>query len=378
MKIGIITIQKSEVNFGACLQSYALFSYLKSLGHNTEVVDLLRPCHQGYKRSKEELLKLSLKNKVSLYLDSVRKRFLGVKNDRIELIKEFNNLVSYSKQYRSIDDLYETPPIYDLYITGSDQVWNPIMPFRNDPYFLTFTCGPKISYASSFGVDSISKESKVHYAPWLADYKSISVREESGADIVEDITGVRPKVVMDPVFLLSGKEWRLLENPRRDLKEDFVFLYMLHYDDKVLSLAKIEAENLGIRLVVTLSEDRDILDSSITQLKDVGPREWLWLIDNAQLMLTTSFHGTAFSLILGTPFVVFEDKTKNTNSRITDMLSALNLTQNIVAICEGARVGTIEQYSTHSYENELSERIDSSKQFLQDSINLIRNDKNKA
>lgn len=335
MKIGIITIQKSEVNFGACLQSFALWRFISSLGYDCEVIDLLRPCHASYKISKEfgERQK-PLKERFKRFPKSVICYLLGVfsKSNSLKKFHLFNNKIRYSKEYRSVEQLYNDKVDYDILVSGSDQIWNPQMPFVNEPYFLTFA--PKeckrIAYASSFGIDSIDKAVSDRYRMWLEEYDSLSTREDSGATIINGLIDREVPVVLDPVFLLAADDWRQeMASYKRLQYGAYVLLYMLKFNEKVFNHAIAISKEKHLPLYFVLSENRVIKTEEASQIIDIGPAEWMWLIDNANTMITSSFHGTAFSTIFNTPFIVFLKKGSPTNTRIEGLSSKLDLSGHI-------------------------------------------------
>ena len=334
MKIGIITIQRSEVNFGACLQSYALWRYISNLGFDCEVIDLLRPCHRDYERSVAfGETPQSIRSKVK---DKIRQLFLPTKKKNgLSKYRDFNNKVKYSIQYKSVDELYKSPVKYNVLVSGSDQIWNPKMPFVNEPYFLTFAPAKckRIAYASSFGVNTVQNDVKINYKKWLSAYQHVSVREDSGAKLIEQITGKKAQVVLDPVFLITKEEWK---NEMQALSEiipqKYIFCYMLHYDEKLLKKAIDISKSKNLRLILVLSENKTIVNDDVVQLTNIGPAEWLWLINNANFMVTNSFHGSAFSIIFRTPFAVFLRKGTPTNTRIEGLLEKLNLSDHIFDI----------------------------------------------
>lgn len=334
MKIGIITIHKSEVNYGASLQAFALWRFISDQGYDCEIIDLLRPCHSDYKVSSSFGEKdKSRKKKVVAWIKGIIKR-TNIPDwiiDRRQKFCDFNKMAKYSRRFRSVEELFKASLDYDVYISGSDQVWNPKMPFINEPYFLTFAPQGKkrISYASSFGVDSIPQEIKPQYTNWLSKYDYLSTRENSGACIVEGLTGEKPQVVLDPVFLLKGSEWEnyMQKVPGIEPK-NYVFVYMLKYDEKIISHALALAEKRRSPLYMVLSEEKIVENTKVKQIFSIGPSEWLWMVANAGLFVTSSFHGTAFSIIFNTPFVVLLQNGISTNSRITDLLLGLNLKEN--------------------------------------------------
>ena len=330
MKIGIITIHKSEVNYGACLQSFALWKYISGLGYNCEIINLLRPCHSGYRVSpsfheqKKPILQ-NIKDRLSFFLQ--RNRTTNCLEEKKVKFEAFNRLPKYSREFCSVEDLYSAKLDYDTYITGSDQVWNPRMPFINDPYFLTFTPNKarRIAYASSFGIDYIPEDYINNYSLWLSKYSFLSTREESGAKIVEKLTGKKPLVVLDPVFLLSADDWKKFMNSVEAIVPGkYVFAYMLKYDETVIEYASSQAKAKGLNLYYVLSEDRIYDQKNSKQLSSIGPAEWLWLMDNANSIVTNSFHGSAFGIIFNKTTQILLKNGVATNNRITDLINAID------------------------------------------------------
>ena len=160
MKIGIITIHRSQNNYGAALQAFALWKYVTSLGFDCEIIDLYRPIHIGFQASRVHLpLRKKEKRTIKSFFKNIKGLFTKSKKQKtkriltpeaVQRFEEFNSLIKYSHPYFSVDSLYDNPPEYDVYITGSDQVWNPTMPYCIEPYFLNFVTngGRKLSYAA--------------------------------------------------------------------------------------------------------------------------------------------------------------------------------------------------------------------------------------
>ena len=183
MKIGILTVHRAP-NYGALLQCYALQHYLNISGYECMVIDLLRPYHDayiptpGYEPFDVKKIHRSFKGEIKKFIghylhryDANNRKFSNVYAKEIahkkELFARFDKRIAYTRQYNSIGELYANPPLFDIYITGSDQLWNPTQPYCIEPYFLTFVKeGRKISYATSIGVSSIPDEIKQKYVSW--------------------------------------------------------------------------------------------------------------------------------------------------------------------------------------------------------------------
>ena len=150
-----------------------------------------------------------------------------------------------------MDELYSKSMAYDIFITGSDQVWNPqSLRSSPEPYFLTFAPNEtkKVSYAASFGISSIPESIKHQYNSWLTNIDCLSVREHSGHEIIKDISGRDSKVVLDPTLLLSPESWeKVLVEPK--LKKPYILLYVRMYSPYVTKLAYYLSRLTGYNIV---------------------------------------------------------------------------------------------------------------------------------
>lgn len=340
-KVGIITIHKST-NYGACLQAHALWKFITQQGYNGFIIDLYRNIHEGFIPSKKytiyeipyieqrqkkrlEVIKKPLRiihNKIQNYIYSKARK------KRKKRFETFNAMSIYSKPYPCIDQLYETPPQYDIYITGSDQVWNPTIGIPLEPYFLTFTNSPnKISYASSFGVSTLDDKYKTLFQPWLSTYKTISVREKEGADLVKQIINKQVPICLDPTLLIGADYWKSIAT-QTELKDSYILLFFIKGVTKqLLTYCSSIAKNKGYKIII-LGETSLTNYIKYHTIVDAGPIEFINLIKNAKMVFTDSFHGFAFSIMLNDNFYILLDKAineKSRNSRINTLLDALHL-----------------------------------------------------
>ena len=299
-RVGIITIQKCD-NFGADLQAYALGAKLRSMGYDAENIDYLfykHPRHQGCKLEKP-VLPISLKNRVKEFLfpiiatlKSFRSRCATMERRR-RFDKWFNSNVKVGREYRSAGGLYDNPPKYDVYMVGSDQVWNPRLYSNIKPYFLDFV--PKgarcVSYASSFGVGELSGPVFYKYKQWLRKFSHIGLREKSGERIVKAMAfDAETAHVLDPTLLLDAKEWATVSvEPSGKPVGKYLLLYDLIASEETVALARRWARQNEWGVV-------RIGDSGY------GPGEFIWLFAHAESVVTNSFHGTVFSILTHKPF----------------------------------------------------------------------------
>lgn len=344
--IGIITIHNTQNNYGGALQCFGLYEYLRTEGYNVEVIDLHRPNNADYIDSIRYMpmrVDISILNRVKGYI----KEALGIRNLRNpnwktswnpiaeDRFNSFNSAVSMSRPYSFIPDLYDNPPQYDIYIAGSDQLWNPTQPYCLEPYFLTFVknkMAHKISYGTSIGLSEIRNAEKKLFAKWLRSFNRISVREKQACKILSEIINTNIERVPDPTFLIDKDKWLNLANyPSKE--EAYILVFSLGRETCLLQKACELADKYAcnVKVIDQNFPNDSIWENKIQIIEDAGPREFIGLIKNAQLILTDSFHCTVFSLITNTNnFYTYISPTGDRGSRIIDLLDIYNLSDHMV------------------------------------------------
>lgn len=341
-KVGIITIHNSP-NYGACLQSYALYRYIQQQGNDVEIIDLHRPfAYEDYIPSKKYVSCRSVKRSLLSKIKGNVKRFIGIKTkspslyspSAINKFDEFNSVIKLSKPYRGIDELYANPPLYDLYISGSDQLWNPTQAYCLEPYFLTFVPngqGKKISYATSVGITDLRDNEKKDFAKWLNLYDDISVREYQAQSLFQGLLADKKvNQVADPTFLLDPKDWK--DMAVRPKQSKYILMFTLQHRPEILEYCLQLSKQSGLPLIELGQVQPDVLDGSYIAVKDAGPKEFLGYIENAELVITDSFHCTVFSLIMGANnFYTYIAPTNQRGSRIIDLLNTYQTIEHLLS-----------------------------------------------
>lgn len=380
-KIGIITIHKST-SYGACLQAHALWKYLQLKGYECEIIDLYRNIHKGYIPSKKYTIfekpflgntekRTSLLSKIyhkitKRILDHIYHKDDNIKKTRFE---EFNTLAHYSQPYKGIDLLYENPPKYDIYITGSDQVWNPTIGIPLEPYFLTFTeSSNKIAYASSFGISNLNDKYKTMFKPWLAKYKAISCRETDGAQIIKDILNKNVPICLDPTLLIGAKYWNSISISPSYQKPYLLLFFLKGISKDILKYCSNIAKANNLQLIIL---GRASLPITLKHhiVANAGPKEFIGWIKNANAVITDSFHGLAFSIMLNNCFYIKLDNAtigKSRNSRMATILSELNLEDRILDISSSRNLMT--PIDRKSLDNRLKEAQEFSAQYINSNL----------
>ena len=338
MKIGIITIQKCN-NYGADLQAYALGAKLRSMGYDAENIDYLfykHPRHQGSKLEKPTL-PISLKNRIKELLSPIIATLKGLRNRCVSIERRkrfdewFNANVKVGREYRSVKSLYDDPPKYDVYVTGSDQVWNPRLYSNIKPYFLDFAPQDKrcIAYASSIGVPTISPLVYKTYKKLLARYSAIGVREPTSERIIAGMGLCAPvKTVVDPTLLLTCEEWLAVARQPKDVRPySYVVEYNLEGKEAIHAFAMRCAKQLSVSLI-------DITASAY------GPGEFLWLFAHARAAVVCSFHGTIFSVMNKVPFYsVYQESAGRNGGRIALFAKSIGLGDRMIPY---SRLGSVQ------------------------------------
>ena len=329
MKIGIITFHISN-NYGALLQTYALQHKLELLGQSVEVIDY-RPTPRS---EKLELIHRIPKYKPSQnllrYLLAIPYRFcmdILTLNKRHQLrayilqyIKKHYHLSE--KQYVSYSELEKSCPHYDLYLVGSDQVWNPHNTGGDfDPaYFFSYikeehACA---SYASSVGRYNI-RDNADTFRNYSQNLHWVSVREAQTIPAIKEITGKDAVCVVDPTLLLTADDWKQITLEQKKHPEKFILVYSLGSNQSVGKVAKMISTNLKLPIMY-IRYDSEPLKS---QPSFVRPEEYLWCFAHASFVITDSFHGTVFSIINSKPFYTVQPEINN--SRVLNLLTQLGI-----------------------------------------------------
>lgn len=334
--IGTITYHKT-INYGAILQAYALQKILADMGHVSEVIDYWNP--------QTGIAAFSRYRRVRHFVwQGVVKR-IPAAMERQKRTEEFrrNHLRLSARKYFDAKTLHSDPPLYDAYITGSDQVWNPSIHNNDSSYFLTFAPPGKkrISYAASFGVSQIQDRFFSDYEKWLKQIHYLSTREFEGKQIIEQLTGRDAEIVLDPTLLLGQEQWRRIAVPYESSKP-YILCYYMPGDKEVnkgiTELARQVSTLTGWGAICIGQKEYTRLHPWRRSIFDAGPAEFLGLFQNASFVVTNSFHGTAVSISYRKPFLVPINQElppeKALSSRITTLIKTLKLEHRLLPVGE--------------------------------------------
>lgn len=324
MKVGIYTFHK-ETNYGAVLQAYATQYIIRSFGVETEIVNY-------YPREKEKRNSYIGKNDS---LKSIIKNIYAVVNPMMwtksKRFSEFHEMMSLSRRYETIDEIYQNPPVYDVHLVGSDQVWNLERGFSKRAFFfLDFLKRDekRISYASSFGNADISSSTYPRLKDLLSKFSAISVREDSGVKLIEKATGLHAEHVLDPTLLLTRAQWQELSSDNPVVSGDYILYYGFDKDDTCRQMINMLCTTLRMP-IIAVSVSPTIPYKVDKLIQSAGPKEFVNLFLNANYVITSSFHGVAFALNFQKDFVVMKHGTRM--SRMESLLDMVSLKNRIVS-----------------------------------------------
>lgn len=332
-KIGIVTFHSAD-NYGAVLQAYALQTYLaKSKRNDVYVVDFCTPEHRKEYRIIKKWSKNPVKSIILNVLRIARVSSLIRRHKRFESFRE-NALKLTKHRYESEEEFLQRMEPFDFCIAGSDQVFNPKVRYSRC-YYLAFDKfdGKKVAYAPSFGIVKFTAKEKDYIANATGSFTALCCREREGAEFLAALTGRNVPVVCDPVYLLDKEEWKEVA-ALPGLNTPYVFVYDLCGGSNLIELAKkVSSCNENIPIVCATGNIKHRY-SGVTSLFDVGPRELLGYIANADFVVTDSFHGTSLSLVLNTKVITYI-ALKHVASRIYSIMNILGITDQIVEDING-------------------------------------------
>ncbi|MGB4649321.1 MAG: polysaccharide pyruvyl transferase family protein [Acetivibrionales bacterium] len=371
MKAGILTFHYAH-HYGAQLQAYALMQAIRLLGVDCEIINYVRKDNiEGSSIFRKGLSPRSVLSNIDTLLNysSFKKR-----HDR------FNDFVSSEmklseKFYGSYEELREDPPVYDVYVCGSDQIWNPLI-FSEKTYDPAFFAdfaknGRRVAYAPSFGISSIPEDKRDELAGYLEKFDCLSSREKQGEIIIREIAGREAVTVLDPTLLLTAQQWSRLaaaadkisgfpvvgsvcEKPgrpqpdpgadqpkqyddQRKADDGYILCYFITDARKYAGYVGAVTEKYGLP-VVSLCGSRRVVPQTKHKILDCGPREFLALFSGASVVCTDSFHGTVFSLIFEKEFWSFAasgEPSKAGGSRQYNILDAAGLLSRLYSVSAG-------------------------------------------
>lgn len=357
-KVGIITLYNGSNNYGGIAQAYALQKFLVEQGYNAELVSYKRHPRLIESR-KDEIKKEGIIGYFTAHSDGLIKKvfkkliekpiecrlqhkYADMIKTRIKATDISRESIPHSREY-TIEDIATTKDDYDIFITGSDQVWKPGV--VQDPYVWSFVPKEKkcLSYSSSISTEVYPDWYKAYMMEHLEKYSWISVREKSAQTFIRELLHRNVDLVVDPTMLLNVNSWSEF-TAQKHYDGDYIFAYLLGESYSQRRKVKKIAKMLGVPIITIPHVENSVRLCDVgfgdVLRYDVGLPEFLSLIKYAKLVVTDSFHAVVFSNIFETDFLVFDraviEKKERMTSRIDNILEILD--ENERKISEHTRI----------------------------------------
>lgn len=307
MKIGIITINDNR-NFGNRLQNYAVQRIMSNYG---DVYNIASPFTSSTQKIKYLLWKYSFGFFEKIFKN---RSFCNV------YFWKFNEHMQYDQ--RDVGKIIED---YDLFVYGSDQIWNPNYGASKDFISPKTPVEKNMTLAASFGVSFIPDDFVESYTKGFGMFKHLSVREDAGAEIINKLSGRAATVLVDPTLCVDKAQWEKVEcKPKNKIEKDYIFIYFLGELSEEKKKEIQEFADSRNAIIIDILRDKS--------WKNVGPAEFIYLIHHASCVISDSFHASVFSIIFHTDFIVYarQGEQKGMESRIETLLKKFNLESQMV------------------------------------------------
>lgn len=320
-KIGILTYHDTT-NFGAVLQAFALQRKIENMGYNSEIIDY--KCSAITDRYK--IIPIYKSKNIKQLIKS-----LLTNNHKRKLKVDFNN---FNDKYQKISNIsYDKSTIkkseekYDMIISGSDQVWNLELSGNDTSYMLDFIKDKKKkgTYAVSFGYKAVPSKYYEKTKKYINKFNKLLVREQQGKEIIKEMLRKNADVVLDPTLLFDKEEWiNLLNIQKKTIKNDYILLYIIAPNKSIIKFTKKLAKKKNCKIIYINDSYKKIF--GMRNIWHCTPKEFLEYIYNAKYIVTTSFHGVAFSINFEKEFFYALSSEKgNFNSRIENLIQILKI-----------------------------------------------------
>ena len=376
--VGLITIHGID-NFGSLFQAYATQRVISQMGYKCMIINYKYPNDYHIQRSKNNSpyasVKLNFQQRVRQHF--YRKYFSKKVNENKHKLydKVRADLLKTTELFESIEALQKKTPLFDIYLTGSDQVWNPRYLYEDTAFLLSFVSSRnKIAYSASFGATEIDDFHQSLMEPLLTEYRRISTREQSGVKLVHDICGKDAICTCDPTLLLNGKEWKKVFDEKPLIEGDYILCYILTYTANPYPYAykfvQYIKKALGMKVVFIDEDGLYWGDFRNKSLQVYGPNDIINLFSNASFIISSSFHGAAFSINLHKDFFsIFPKGVKD--ERQESLLKIVGASDRLIRVGDPfPSKDSIRIKNWDAIENKLDDYVSNSKEYLRSSLEL--------
>ena len=369
-RVGIATLH-SAINYGVYLQAYAMQKKVEDFGYDAEIIHYVKRTESVATSGKKSKIKRLLMHPVQtkkIIDNKIMKSGSDFAGRSFSFSKFASRNFNLTRLCNDMSDAEKIGQKYDAVVCGSDQIWNPVHTDCNPYYFLQFVAPEKrIAYAPSVACEEIPEKYFEDFKNYISSFASISVRESSGAELVEKITGRKCENTVDPTLLYDRNFWNQFAYGDRLVKEPYIFCYFLGGTEiHKKAIDRIEKET-GKKVVLSP------FDSEINNLKKgekiyADIEQFLTLVRDADFVLTDSFHGVAFSVNFRKSFAAVKrhDIDAGKHTRLNDFLSKISLSDRIVTD-ENINTFNFSEINYEKSENLLQSWIKSSEDYFRNS-----------
>lgn len=338
MACNVVIITKIGKNYGALLQAFALKKAVEKMGPTVKIVNYALPQTMN---TYKILPKVTGFSTFQSFVKALKN--YSVTRRSVKLFLEFREeFFDFTDVYQDYQELKNSPPEADVYITGSDQVWNPSINF--DPaYYLMFgkDSAVRASYAASIGISSLPEKCKDEFKKRVLNITYRSVREDAAKKILDEL-GISSCVTLDPTLLHDKSVYdEIVVEPQ--ITKPYILMYLLIMPENVIEYVDEIKRKYPDCMVINIPGSSTAKKIGDLQIAGIGPKEFLGLVKNAKAVLTSSFHGTVFSIVYEKNFMSILPN--DTGVRIKDLLNKLNLSERIANSPQGlSRIETQIDY----------------------------------
>jgi polysaccharide pyruvyl transferase WcaK-like protein len=330
-RAAILTQAPVGTNYGSTIQTWALQQVLKNMDIDSTTIDRIRENKNPFLKRKLSELKNNILNSVTNNLIITEKVFDQIFSIQYEFVKKH---IQITKRIHSDEQLanHFNQENYDIVIVGSDQTWRPAYSPNIYNYFLDFLVNDKdikkVVYATSFGTDQweFSKEETLRCSELVKTFDAVSVREKSGIDLCQKHLGITPEFVLDPTMLLKKEDYIKLTTAKKLPRRSGIFSYILDETAEISKIIDDTAQFLKLEHFTNQPKNRT-KGKNVTKLEDhIYPEleGWLQAFNDADFIVTNSFHGTVFSILFNKPFISIAHSERGA-SRFHSLLSLFGL-----------------------------------------------------
>lgn len=367
-KVGIITFHNSY-NCGSMLESYAIQQSLLEKGNDVEIINFSsagqRELYDVFSKNK------SLKDMIKNFLIIPAKKRISVNNEKYEEFKRKNFLLS--EDFNEMGQLSDSK--YDVVVAGSDQIWNITIADYDDAYFLPWVkSAKKVAYAPSFGSKNIMKYSKNvrKYEDFLNSFDALSIRENNGKKWIKDICGKDVNVLIDPTLLLDSSKYDLIIDDSFKPQGKYIFFYCPSFNRKICRFVKKISDKYNLPVITWSTKSyfyKFVKTFGFKLVPYETPSLYLSLIKNAELVITTSYHGTIFSTIYRKKFITVKNgEMYGDDDRVMTLLNQIGMENRLLPYQFDSDINYLDDIDYSQYESILKGLRETAEKFIEENV----------